>query len=125
MPWRRKHPLRDDATVQSLKEYSRRSTADSQRNALGRSRIGDDKILRMISTKDARAAEMIKEVESPTTGLLDVEMAIERFPDVVELARLRRNTMEALDIFSPDIEDARAEELFEASERLQESSTRK
>lgn len=50
----------------------------------------------------------------------DLEKVTKVRPDIMERAQKRRETMEKFDIFSPDCEHERLEELFDATQRLYE-----
>eukprot|EP01056_Protomagalhaensia_sp_Gyna25_P003191 Protomagalhaensia_sp_Gyna_25__3190@NODE_290_length_4034_cov_181_182979_g224_i0_p3_GENE_NODE_290_length_4034_cov_181_182979_g224_i0NODE_290_length_4034_cov_181_182979_g224_i0_p3_ORF_typecomplete_len243_score42_90GspL_C/PF12693_7/0_38CHASE3/PF05227_13/0_97PspB/PF06667_12/0_79PspB/PF06667_12/2_3e03_NODE_290_length_4034_cov_181_182979_g224_i015472275 len=79
------------------------------------SRIDDKDVLKLIATKTKNPAEQqqLKRLEQQS-----LEEAKQVAPQLVERIQRRRQTMEKLDIFSPDAAPERLEELYEATEKL-------
>eukprot|EP01057_Protomagalhaensia_wolfi_P003330 Protomagalhaensia_wolfi_Nauph_80__3329@NODE_338_length_2756_cov_70_328303_g255_i0_p2_GENE_NODE_338_length_2756_cov_70_328303_g255_i0NODE_338_length_2756_cov_70_328303_g255_i0_p2_ORF_typecomplete_len237_score47_32DARPP32/PF05395_12/6_1e02DARPP32/PF05395_12/0_15_NODE_338_length_2756_cov_70_328303_g255_i0272982 len=79
------------------------------------SRIDDKDVLKLIATKSKNPAEQEELMRLEQQSL---EEAKQVAPQLVERIQRRRQTMEKLDIFSPDAAPERLEELYEATEKL-------
>lgn len=86
------------------------------------SRIDDRDVLKLIATKSKNPEdkeELMKLEKQGSVGVnLSIDEAKEVAPHLVERIQRRRQTMEKLDIFSPDAAPERLEELYEATEKL-------
>eukprot|EP01055_Gregarina_sp_Pseudo9_P005196 Gregarina_sp_Pseudo_9__5195@NODE_568_length_2567_cov_37_572785_g537_i0_p1_GENE_NODE_568_length_2567_cov_37_572785_g537_i0NODE_568_length_2567_cov_37_572785_g537_i0_p1_ORF_typecomplete_len255_score94_97DUF5601/PF18151_1/0_029Mesd/PF10185_9/0_17Mesd/PF10185_9/2e02Mesd/PF10185_9/3_5e02_NODE_568_length_2567_cov_37_572785_g537_i06131377 len=113
-----------------LRQFTRKSMSGEQlespppsvsrRGPRRDSRIDDRDVLKLIASKSTNPEDKqeILKLEKQGSGNMSLEEAKEVAPDLVQRIQRRRQTMEKLDIFSPDAAPERLEELYEATEKL-------
>eukprot|EP01054_Gregarina_sp_Poly1_P006189 Gregarina_sp_Poly_1__6188@NODE_3276_length_1217_cov_357_804348_g2080_i0_p1_GENE_NODE_3276_length_1217_cov_357_804348_g2080_i0NODE_3276_length_1217_cov_357_804348_g2080_i0_p1_ORF_typecomplete_len227_score42_41Ribosomal_L26/PF16906_5/0_12Ribosomal_L26/PF16906_5/2_7e03_NODE_3276_length_1217_cov_357_804348_g2080_i033713 len=107
-------------TVESSPHPSTSVIASARRGPRRDSRIDDRDVLKLLATKskDPQDKQEIMKLEKQGSGSMSIEEVKEVAPALVERVQRRRQTMEKLDIFSPDAAPDRLEELYEATEKL-------